>query len=85
MVEKEINSKVGFLDELKVMYSLISESGVAFSVWLLWILFLLGIELFIMISKIGEIETDYDVTILHQMDLQKKKLVLLSRSVEARP
>jgi Domain of unknown function (DUF4407) len=79
-VENDIKSKVGFLDELKVMYTLISESGVALSVWILWILFLLGIELFIMISKIGEKETDYDATVLHQMALQKKKLELLANS-----
>jgi hypothetical protein len=77
-IEKEISSKVGFLDELQVMYILISGSGVALTVWLLWFTFLLCIELFIVASKIGEKPNDYDATIFHQMELQKKKLALLA-------
>ncbi|MET3980413.1 hypothetical protein ABIB62_003014 [Mucilaginibacter sp. UYP25] len=84
MIEADIKSKVGFLDELNVMYLLISESGVALAVWLLWIIFLLCIELFIMMSKIGEQENDYDATVLHQMELQKRKLALLANTGEQR-
>ncbi|MEJ6980554.1 DUF4407 domain-containing protein [Pedobacter sp. P351] len=79
-LESEIKSKVGFLDELNVMKRLISDSGIAFAVWLLWILFLLGLELFILVSKIGEKENDYDITIKHQMDLQLKRLQLLAKT-----
>ncbi|RFZ84528.1 DUF4407 domain-containing protein [Mucilaginibacter terrenus] len=79
-LEKEIQSKVGFLDELNVMFLLITGSGVALFVWLLWLIFLLCIELFIMMSKIGEEQNDYDATVLHQMELQKKKLLLLSNT-----
>ncbi|XHR95146.1 DUF4407 domain-containing protein [Mucilaginibacter sp. UC70_90] len=75
---QEIRSKVGFLDELQVMYTLLIESGVALSVWCLWFVFLLCIELFIMFSKIGEEPNDYDATIMHQMEIQKKKLALLA-------
>ena len=49
------------------MFTIISESGVALGVWLLWICFLLGIELFILVSKIGETPNDYDGTIKHQI------------------
>lgn len=79
-VEKEIKSKVGFLDELKLMYSLLSDSAVAFFVWLIWLLFLLGIELFILVSKSMDKDNDYDATIKHQMELQLKKLALLSHN-----
>ncbi|MGF7039115.1 DUF4407 domain-containing protein [Mucilaginibacter lappiensis] len=83
-IEKEISSRIGFLDELQVMYKLISESGVALAVWLLWFLFLLCIELFIMVSKMGEEPNDYDATIFHQMDLQKKKLNILSIGMQSK-
>lgn len=79
-IANEIKSKVGFLDELQVMYTLITESGVALAVWLLWFIFLMCIELFIMFSKIGEEPNDYDATITHQMEIQKKKLALLAVS-----
>jgi hypothetical protein len=77
-IEQEIKSKVGFLDELKVMCSLLMESGVALGVWLIWFFILLGLELFIVAAKGGENMNVYDETIRHQQKLQKKKLALLS-------
>lgn len=77
MVEKEIREKVGFLDELKVMYKLISESNIAMIVWFLWFFFLLGLEMFVLISKTSEKKNDYEETVLHQMNIQMKKLKLL--------
>jgi len=77
LVEKEIREKVGFLDELKVMYKLISESNIAMIVWFLWFFFLLGLEMFVLISKTTEKKNDYEETVLHQMNIQMKKLKLL--------
>jgi hypothetical protein len=73
-LEKEISSKVGFLDELKVMWTLISKSGVALGIWLLWFMLLFGIEMLVLISKISEKENDYDRIVKHHMALQIKKL-----------
>jgi hypothetical protein len=77
-VEKEIKSKVGFLDELNVMMNLLKDSLPARIVWLIWVLFLFGLEMFILVSKWGEKANDYDATVIHQMDLQIKKLELLA-------
>jgi hypothetical protein len=82
MVEKEIREKVGFLDELKVMYKLISESNIAMTVWFLWFFFLLGLEMFVLISKTSEKKNDYEETVLHQMNIQMKKLKLLENASE---
>ena len=79
MVEKDIRSKVGFLDELKVMYKLISESKIALTVWLLWFFFLLGLEMFVLISKTSEKQNDYEATVLHHMNIQMKRLKALER------
>lgn len=79
MVEKDIRSKVGFLDELKVMYKLISESRIALTVWLLWFFFLLGLEMFVLISKTSEKQNDYEATVLHHMNIQMKRLKSLER------
>lgn len=79
-VAAELKSYHGFIDELKIMFGLITGSGVALCVWLMWILFFLGIELFILVSKKGEGSTDYESTIEHQMTIQLRKLGLLSRA-----
>lgn len=73
-LEKEILSSKGFLDELEVMWRLISDSGTALFVWLLWIIIILGIELFVLISKWGEKSTDYQAMIKHQMSMHLHKL-----------
>ncbi len=81
-LEKEISSKVGFLDELEVMYSLITRSVVARSIWLIWFFFLLGLEMLVLISKVNEKENDYEKTVKHHMDLQIKKLDLFAKMAE---
>jgi cell division protein FtsB len=81
MIEKEIKSNTGFLDELQIMYNIIKGSGIAMFVWLLWLFFLMGIEMFIMFSKWGDKENDYDLTIKHHMELQRRKLNILAQSV----
>jgi len=78
VVEKEAKAHNGFLFELQLMYNILRDSGPALIVWSLWFLLLLGIEIFIMVNKMAHVETDYDVTILHHMELQKRKLKLLA-------
>jgi len=81
-LEKEISSKVGFLDELEVMYRLITRSNVALAVWLLWFFFLFGLEMLVLISKVNEKETDYEKTIKHHMALQMRKLDAFAKAAE---
>jgi hypothetical protein len=78
-LEKEIKNKTGFLDELKVMYSLISNSAVALGFWLLWVFFLLFIEMLVLFSKIGDKADDYTKTVLNQMSLHMRKLDVLEK------
>jgi len=80
MLEKEISSKVGFLDELAVMYSLITRSKVALAVWLIWFFFLFGLEMLVLISKANEKENDYERTVKHHMALQMRKLDAYDRT-----
>ncbi|PWB27920.1 DUF4407 domain-containing protein [Flavobacterium sp. HTF] len=78
-LEKDISSKVGFLDELEVMFSLISKSGVALTIWSIWFILLFGIEILILVSKSSESENDYDRIVKHHMTLQMKKLDLFEQ------
>jgi hypothetical protein len=81
-LEKEISSKVGFLDELEIMFSLLKRSNVALVVWLIWFFFLFGLEMLVLISKINEKEDDYARTVKHHMALQLKKLDAFARAAE---
>lgn len=81
-LEKQISSKVGFLDELEVMFELITRSVVALVVWLIWFFFLFGLEMLVLISKINEKENDYEKTVKHHMFLQIKKLEALAKAAE---
>jgi hypothetical protein len=77
-LEKEINSKVGFLDELEIMYLLITGSTAALIVWLIWFFFLLGLEILVLVSKIGDKTSDYEKTVMHHMNLQIRRLDALA-------
>jgi hypothetical protein len=78
-VEKDIKSHVGFIDELKVMYKLLAGSNIALVVWLIWVIFLFALELLIVITKYGEVETDYHALIKHQEQLHRKKIELMNK------
>jgi hypothetical protein len=77
-LEIEMRRQIGFLDELKVMYRLLSGSGVALFFWLLWIFFFLFIELLVLAGKIGDKSDDYEKTVLHHMNLQIRRLDALA-------
>jgi hypothetical protein len=82
VVEVEVSAHSGFLEELNLMFSILKESNVALGVWLLWFVFLLGIEVFILVSKIGENDTDYDQLMQQQMELHAKRVRLLGQQAE---
>lgn len=78
IVEAELRKNVGFLDELELMRSMLAKSTVALITWLIWFILLLGLELFILVSKWSEPETDYDLVMHQQMELHIRRLNLLS-------
>lgn len=77
LLEKEVDSKVGFLDELQIMFSILNESFIAAIVYVIWLLFLLLLELLILIGKSNEDDSDYDKTIQKQMAIHFRKIELL--------
>ena len=74
LLEDDLNSKVGFLDELTILFSLLLTSGIALTVWILLFFFFLSIELFVLVNKYGDTVNDYDKTIIHQMALKIQML-----------
>jgi hypothetical protein len=73
-VQRAVESKVGFLDELNVLFTLLLESKVAFSIWILWFIFLFALELFVLVSKVSDKKDDYLRTVEHQMAVRIEML-----------
>lgn len=78
-LQKDYEQRRGFLDELTIMLDVVSKSWLAGLVYIFWFLFFLAIEMFIVISKIGEDENDYHKLIQQQMELHIKRLDLLEK------
>ncbi len=78
LLEKDLKSKKGFLDELKILFSILFSSSVALAVWALIFLFFIAIELFVLVNKLGDSKNDYDKTIMHQMETRIKMLEKLT-------
>jgi len=78
LLENELKSKVGFLDELKLLFSILFSSIISLIIWILLFIFFLAIELFVLVNKIGDKNNDYDKIILHQMNTKIKMLDNLS-------
>lgn len=78
IVEAELKQNVGFLDELELMWSLLTNSYVALITWIIWFVLLLGLECFILVSKWNEPEVDYDEVVRQQMELHLRRLRLLT-------
>jgi hypothetical protein len=73
-LETELSSKTGFLDELKVLFSILLSSPIALVVWIMFFIFLLSIEVFVLVNKFGDEKNDYDSVIIHQRDVRLKML-----------
>ena len=78
-LEAKFRSKVGFLDEINTMVSILEDSTPALVVWLLFFFFLISLELFVVAGKWGKnTETDYDIAIMHQRDVRIKAIKQLT-------
>lgn len=77
-LETELSSKTGFLDELKVLFSILLSSWIALVVWCMFFLFLMSLELLVLVNKFGEDKTDYDTIIMHQKETRIKMVEKLS-------
>jgi hypothetical protein len=76
----QLQSKVGFLDELNILFAILFNSDIAFFIWCLLFIFFFSIELFVLVNKIWDQRNDYDQTIIHQMDVRIKMLEHLSEN-----
>jgi hypothetical protein len=78
-LEKQYGERRGFMDELNILIGVVSKSPASMAVYLMWFFFFFAIELFIVLSKMGETENDYHKLINQQMALHNKRLDSLIR------
>ena len=60
---KECKESVGFLEELEAMWTIITTRNLAGAFYLIFFFLLMSLELFVVVSKIGDKECDYDAAI----------------------
>ncbi len=73
-VEKDLTSKKGLLDDLKLEIDIIKNNKAALFVWVLFLIIFTAIELFVVSFKLFEKETDYDRMVEFSEEINKKKL-----------
>lgn len=73
-LRENYHSRNPFLMELRAVLNLISGSTVALVFYCLLFLFLVSLELFVVFSKMGDSECDYDVKVRVDRDLRIKQL-----------
>ena len=60
---KECKANVGFLEELEAMVAIITNRWVAGAFYIIFFLLLMSLELFVVTSKMGDKECDYEMAI----------------------
>lgn len=61
---KECQANVGFLEELEAMVSIITTRKVAGAFYAVFFVLLMSLELFVVASKMGDKECDYEMAIV---------------------
>ncbi len=72
--EEELKTKTGFLDELTLLHDVVTSSNIGIFVYLLFLLFFLAIELFVLVMKLTDKESDYDKLVQHQTAIRIQML-----------
>lgn len=78
-LEKSLESKTGFLDEMKVLVSILMSSDIALFVWLVFFFFFMSLEILVLVNRYGEKENDYEKVINHQLKIRSEMIDKLSR------
>jgi len=74
---KRVSENIGFIDELNIISDIIFSSGIAIFVYAMLFLFFLMLELFVLMTKSGTNEIDYDSVVKHQMKVKLRLLEAL--------
>ena len=62
-VRKQCKANVGFLEELEAMWTIITTRNLAGAFYLVFFFLLMSLEMFVVASKMGDNDCDYDAAI----------------------
>ncbi|MFD2920372.1 DUF4407 domain-containing protein [Terrimonas rubra] len=82
-LREELKSKQGFLEELNAILEILIEKPIALVFYSILFVFLMSLELFVVVSKVGDEKSDYDLIVGHQ--LEQKKLTLNHLKTKEQP
>lgn len=75
IVRNEFEKKeVGFLQELNILYDIITKDGIALAFYITMFCFFLLLELLVVTSKGSDGDCDYDLTVKHQQRIKELTL-----------
>lgn len=73
-IRKKISEKTGFLDELRILKEVLFTSKEGIVVYSLFFIFFLSIEIFVLMIKIFDKESDYDHLLRHQTEVRLRMI-----------
>jgi hypothetical protein len=73
------NEPPGFLDELTIIVELATQSGIALFAYLIFLLFFIFIELFIVLAKMNDGDNDYHRLVHYQERIREERLKVLEK------
>lgn len=73
------NEPPGFLDELTIIVELATQSGIALFAYVIFLLFFIFIELFIVLAKLNDGDNDYHRLIQYQEMIREERLKVLEQ------
>jgi hypothetical protein len=73
------NEPPGFLDELTIIVELATQSGIALFAYVIFLLFFIFIELFIVLAKLNDGDNDYHRLIQYQEKIREERLKVLEQ------
>ena len=80
-VRKECKENVGFLEELEAMWSIITSRPLAGVFYLVFFMLLMSLELFVVVSKMVDDDSDYDIALKGAQEVRKKQFEQLYNQV----
>ena len=72
--EEYSKAKIGFLEELKALFSILVDDPIAMGFYVFLFLFLMFLELLVVTSRSGDTQCDYDLVVEHQLRIKKETL-----------
>lgn len=73
--EEYATTRVGFLEELRVLFrNIIFKDGIAAVFYVCLFLFMMSLEILVVSSKLGEADCDYDLLVEHQLKVKAETL-----------